>query len=141
MDLERRLIVVAAEDEKITREIVAKMAEKIMEKLGRKCKILEVGDGQEALKLLGNNFVDALISDIEMPKLDGNGLFHELENRHYYLPIIFISGREENLEKVELLANKLAWPKPVFYLAKPFKLASLEGPLKVIKEDIEAHMP
>ncbi len=33
--------------------------------------ILEAGDGQEALQLLGNESVDVILSDINMPNMDG----------------------------------------------------------------------
>lgn len=51
-------------------------------------------DGQEALDLLESVYVDLIISDIMMPKLDGYSLARELRNANYEIPILMITAKE-----------------------------------------------
>jgi CheY-like chemotaxis protein len=56
--------------------------------------VLKAADGQEAIQVLENGRVDAVISDILMPRMDGYRFCHELRSseRHRYLPFIFYTS-------------------------------------------------
>lgn len=59
--------------------------------------VLEAGNGREAIDVLGREAVDVVLTDIEMPELDGHGL---LQHRHgderlKAIPFIVISGVDE----------------------------------------------
>lgn len=57
--------------------------------------VLACGDGQRALDICREgNAIDLLISDIDMPKLNGIELATEVTRSHAGLPIILISGAE-----------------------------------------------
>lgn len=59
-------------------------------------KIISAVDGVEALNILATSQVDLLLSDLEMPRLDGLDLAaaaRNLEN-HKYLPILILSTRK-----------------------------------------------
>jgi CheY-like chemotaxis protein len=57
------------------------------------CRVLTAKNGADALKLAEENQVDAVVSDIRMPVLDGIGLVQRLKEKGEYIPkIIFISG-------------------------------------------------
>ncbi|SEK90286.1 hypothetical protein SAMN04487910_1432 [Aquimarina amphilecti] len=52
-------------------------------------------NGVDALELLNKKTYDLILTDIQMPKMDGFGLLKEIQNNSYYkdLPIIALSGR------------------------------------------------
>ncbi len=66
-------------------------------------------DGKQALdKLDDGNFYDLIISDLNMPNIDGIELMRRLSDRHYNGGIILVSGEDEKLLDVAMvLANAL----------------------------------
>lgn len=55
-------------------------------------KILTASNGLEALAILDHESVDAVVSDISMPSMDGLTLLVRLRERGLDLPIVFFSG-------------------------------------------------
>ena len=53
---------------------------------------LPASDGMEALDILEHSYVDLIISDIMMPKLDGFTLTEQLRNANYDMPILIITA-------------------------------------------------
>ena len=53
---------------------------------------LPAAGGMEALDILGHSYVDLIISDIMMPKLDGFTLTEQLRNANYDMPILIITA-------------------------------------------------
>lgn len=64
----------------------------------------EASDGSEALELMKNNHYDLVLTDIEMPKMDGISLCSTLNKSHPELKIIALT-MFNNLEKTKLLLN------------------------------------
>lgn len=62
---------------------------------------LSANNGSEALDLLDDNFVDLVVSDIMMPKMDGIELTKELRSAHFTMPILMITARESIADKQE----------------------------------------
>lgn len=66
-------------------------------------RIISASDGVEALNILATTSVDLLLSDLEMPRVDGLELAQAARNlpQHKYLPILMLSTRraEELPEK------------------------------------------
>ena len=66
------------------------------------CKVLQnhgfsaipATDGQEALDLIEKDYVDLVISDIMMPRVDGYGLVKTLRQWGLQVPILMITARE-----------------------------------------------
>lgn len=56
-------------------------------------------DGQEALKILDKEYIDLVISDIMMPKMDGYELTRMLRDAEYNLPVLMITAKEEFKDK------------------------------------------
>ena len=87
-----------------------------LEKAGYK--VEQARDGQEAVdKLLGGLLVQAVICDIEMPRLDGYGVLEELKDRAEFqnLPIAMLTSRSN--EKHRKLAMNLGASA---YFSKPY---------------------
>jgi len=78
-------------------------------------------NGREALKKLGLFQYDVILSDIEMPEMNGMELYKELKERHPVMAgrVAFISGNVECPEGLYLKEEGLP------LLAKPFKLQEL----------------
>lgn len=86
-------------------------------------KIIEACSGFEALRLLPREEVDLILTDINMPDINGLELISYLRNNPNYqdIPVIIISteGSHKDIEKGKLLgANE--------YVVKPFDPASLQ---------------
>ncbi len=83
-----RLLLV--DDSRVTRE----MERRILEDAGFQVEV--AGDGDEAMRRLAGESFDCLVTDIEMPGLDGFALTAELRRieRFARLPIVVVSTRE-----------------------------------------------
>ena len=84
--------------------------------------IVEAGDGVAALKMLSGESYDLLITDINMPIMDGLKLISLLRNDSQYnaLPIVVITTEGASLDReraTALGANE--------YLAKPIQTARI----------------
>ncbi|MDJ0717208.1 MAG: hybrid sensor histidine kinase/response regulator [Prochloraceae cyanobacterium] len=85
-------------------------------------------DGQEAIdKLFGGLHVDAVICDIEMPRLDGYGVLEEVKakKQFYDLPIVMLTSRSN--QKHRKLAINLGASD---YFSKPYNEHQLLSRLK-----------
>ena len=56
-------------------------------------------NGEMALKILNDHYIDLMICDIMMPKMDGYELTKELRNSGYLLPILMITARGQLMDK------------------------------------------
>ncbi len=81
--------------------------------------------GLEALEILERNFVDLIILDIMMPKLDGIEVCRRVREWSQ-VPIIVLSARGDEKSKVESLEQGAD-----DYLTKPFSIAELLARIKV----------
>jgi len=74
----------------------------------RKYEVLEAEDGIQALEVYDgmSDEIDLVlvITDIRMPRMDGEELIRELRKRHSYLPILGVTGHQEEKDKIKLLS-------------------------------------
>ena len=65
--------------------------------------VLEAGDGADALKLLKTRPVDMVISDINMPNMDGITLTRQLRGIAHYVrtPIVLLTTESDPAKKNE----------------------------------------
>jgi CheY-like chemotaxis protein len=107
---ERKRIVVA-EDDPGVREAVCLTLEALS------CEVLPAADGEEAWEYARRRLPDLIISDIQMPRLDGYGLLKRIRTnlRTAFVPVIFLTGRNrcEDRMKGYLLGGD-------DYIEKPF---------------------
>lgn len=85
------------------------------------------GDGLDAWKAFESDLPDLVILDILMPQMDGLELCRKLRERSEQIPIIFLTSRDDELDRVlglELGADD--------YLCKPFSLRELMARVKVL---------
>lgn len=84
-------------------------------------------DGEEAWQALGGRLPTLAILDIMMPRMDGLELCRKLRARSEILPIIFLTSRDEELDRIlglEMGADD--------YLCKPFSMRELTARVKVL---------
>ena len=84
-------------------------------------------DGLNAWEEFQRDLPDLLILDIGIPRMDGLELCRRLRTRSEHLPIIFVTSREEEFDRVlglEIGADD--------YLCKPFSMRELMARVKVL---------
>jgi CheY-like chemotaxis protein len=76
---------------------------------------LEAGNGEEAFGMLESRHVDAVISDIRMPKVSGLELLEKIRNRHTVTPyVILMTGFADFNQEDMLKKGAVAvFPKPM----------------------------
>ncbi|MBN1184589.1 MAG: response regulator [Bacteroidales bacterium] len=82
------------------------------------CEILEAANGMEALKLFDGRQIDLLITDLNMPKLNGIELVKEVRSKKKYefIPIIMLTT-ERSMDKIKEAENV----KVTTWVNKPFE--------------------
>ena len=84
-------------------------------------------DGAAAWEALSTEMPDLVILDIGLPRMDGLELCRRLRTRSETVPIIFVTSREEEFDRVlglEIGADD--------YLCKPFSMRELMARVKVL---------
>ncbi|MFH1810224.1 MAG: sigma-54 dependent transcriptional regulator [Pseudomonadota bacterium] len=106
--------VLLVEDEQNYRQVIAMMIADL------DVTLIEAGDGREALEKLDSHEVDLIITDLNMPRMDGMALLAELKTRQLNLPVVVITAYGTVDSAVE--AMRLG---AIDYLQKPFEEARL----------------
>ncbi len=78
-------------------------------------KTLEAGDGEAALELLSNERVDAVLSDLKMPRMNGLELVQHMRTRFRPIPVVLLTAYGTIGSAVEALKQGA-----FDYLTKPF---------------------
>jgi DNA-binding response OmpR family regulator len=89
--------------------------------------VISFNDGINALEWLEGNLPDLIISDIEMPNMDGYEFLVQVRDRGFtkHTPIIMLSAKSESKERIK--CYKLGAQD---YLTKPFNPEELEELVK-----------
>lgn len=80
--------------------------------------VVEASDGGDGLKQLGGNKVDMVITDLNMPGMDGLTFIRELRKLPQFkgLPIVFLTTESDDAKRAEAkAAGATAW------ITKPFQ--------------------
>jgi two-component system response regulator FlrC len=78
--------------------------------------VLQADSGEAALELLAGNYVDMVVSDVNMGGMDGFELLRAVTKRYPQLPFLLITAYASIEKSVEAMRNGA-----VDYLVKPFK--------------------
>ncbi len=84
-------------------------------------KVLEASNGEEAYKLYKEHKVDLIISDLQMPKMDGVELVKKIRQEDNDTPVVIISAYSDK-EKLQEMAKL----NIVEYAIKPLSRARLK---------------
>ena len=109
-----------AEDDKNTQSLISDF----LELMGLEVEL--AGNGIEALDLFVKNRFDMVLTDLQMPFMDGFRLANHIKKKSPDVPVVLLTGagREEVLMKVK---------KGPFHsvMFKPFKIADLQKTIQV----------
>lgn len=111
--------VLVAEDSTINMLVAREM----LKRLG--LAVLEAKDGREALELFGRAEVDLVLTDLNMPHLDGYELARALRDRGVVTPIVALTANAVREDLARCFNEGMNDT-----LTKPFSLAELEGTLR-----------
>lgn len=115
------LRVLVAEDNPVNQVLLREQ----LETLG--CRVSLAGDGCEALRLFDASRFDVLLTDVNMPRLNGYELTRELRGRGLDIPIIGVTANAMREEGERCRAAGMnAW------LVKPLSLRGLHGALSAL---------
>lgn len=81
--------IMVVEDEIVTQRLMKLILEE------RGYEVVVAGDGVDALMALGKINVDLILCDINMPNLDGFKLVEVLNQKNIFIPVIFVTVRED----------------------------------------------
>lgn len=103
----------------------------IRDTLAEYYQVYEAGNGTEALKVIENNNIDIIISDVVMPVMDGIELCNELKTNTAYshIPIILLSAKTDTSTKIDGLKKGAD-----VYMEKPFSIEQLKAQVSSIIE-------
>lgn len=110
--------VLVVEDDKNLRKLIITCLKK------EKYQTYEATNGLEALDIMDKNYINLIVTDIMMPKMDGYELVKELREASYNIPILLITAKsnlEDKKEGFSLGADD--------YMVKPIDIEEL--PLRV----------
>lgn len=82
-------------------------------------------DGEEALKVLGEESFDLVITDLRMPKMGGIDLLRTIKDKFPHLPVVVITGFDNDSYRSDASAAHADG-----FLCKPFKVDQIKELLK-----------
>ena len=96
--------------------VMRKIVERSLRQSGiQLAEVFEAGNGEDALKLLAAKPVDLVLSDINMPVMDGLEMVRRLPEVSCHAPVVMITTEAGEAQVMEALAHGAAG-----YIRKPF---------------------
>jgi EAL domain-containing protein (putative c-di-GMP-specific phosphodiesterase class I) len=99
--------------------LVLKMTKKLLERRGYR--VVACSNGEEALNWLTRETFDCMISDVQMPGINGTRLLRAVRDRDLDLPVVLITGNPD----LETAASAVEYGA-FHYLIKPVESVRLE---------------
>ncbi len=90
-------------------------------------KFLSASLGEDGVKLARRENIDLIILDLILPDIDGSDVCREIRKQAIETPVLVLSSRQKELDKVLLLEMGAD-----DYVTKPFSLRELEARVKAI---------
>lgn len=97
------------------------------------CEVTKADDGKKGLDYAINESFDLIVLDIMLPEIDGIDICKEVRKREIYVPILMLTAKSEEFDKVlglEIGADD--------YLTKPFSIREFIARVKAIFRRIDA---
>ncbi|WP_456474559.1 response regulator [Candidatus Pyrohabitans sp.] len=116
--------ILIADDELIT----LRGLERVLSREGHQ--VITAENGEEALRLLKENRVDILITDIKLPGVDGSKLLEWVKQNLPDTKVIMITGYSSIKGAVEAMKHGAS-----DYIAKPFSFDEMKASIKAVLEE------
>ena len=110
---ETKASVLIVDDNENMREVLAI----VLSRRGHRCE--SAANGREAMEKIEQGNFDAVVTDVEMPEMDGIALTKELTRNHSHLPVMIITGSPDE-SYMELALTTCAARE---FLKKPFDIS------------------
>lgn len=114
-------VILTVDDSRVMREML------LSSLAGQGFTVLQAEDGVAALDVLASAAPDVIITDINMPRMDGFGLIEQVRRdpRHRAVPILVLSTESDQEKKARArAAGATGW------IVKPFNTESLTGAIR-----------
>jgi DNA-binding NtrC family response regulator len=122
----RKSQVLVVDDEELYRRAL----ERILSRVGHE--VLMARDASEALEAVRSQSVDLVLSDVQMPGINGLELVRQIHEIEPDLPCIVITGYSSAEDSVEAMRAGAFW-----YLEKPFEQERLDVIRRLVEQAIE----
>lgn len=86
-----------------------------------------VNDGQQGWEYIQSSSYDLVLLDIELPLLDGISLCHQLRSHNFQVPILLLTARNNQQDKVKGLDAGAD-----DYMVKPLDIAELSARIRAL---------
>ncbi len=106
--------ILVVDDEAKIRHLLSIMLER------RGFRVDQAGDGAAALEMVRSTPYDMMVTDMKMPRLDGNGLLQKIKEENIPCPVVFITAFATVDSAVEVMRRGAA-----DYITKPFDEARI----------------
>lgn len=116
------LKVLVVEDDPFLREAITQS----LDRLG--AKVITAGDGKEAFDLLSKNTIDLVISDVQMPVMNGLDLLRNIRKGDPRVPVVLLATGEAQVNEEQAIKEGA-----VGLIYKPFSLKTLKERLLAIE--------
>lgn len=117
--------VLVVDDSATTRSLI----KAVIDDLGEEMNVVDAGSGFEALRLLPQHAFDLILTDINMPDINGLEFTNFVKNdtRYLHIPVIMVSTEKsrEDIEKGLALGATA-------YVTKPFRTEELQETIKKV---------
>jgi len=97
------------------------------------CRVVKASDGLKGLQAAQKNRFDLVVLDLMLPKMDGLEVCRRLRTEKYYTPVLMLTAKSEELDKVLGLETGAD-----DYLTKPFSVREFIARVKAIFRRTEA---
>ena len=74
--------------------------------------VVEAANGQEGLAMYHQTAIGLVITDLEMPEMDGATMIEALRDVQAQIPVIVISGRPEQFHSIQAFGVQYTFQKP-----------------------------
>lgn len=115
--------ILIVDDEKAIRDCLSEM----LSFMGFDVAVASSGD--EALTMFHFNSFDLVLTDLEMPDMDGWALAHHIKEKWPHIPVVLLTGAEERYVMERMKESCVD-----FVLFKPFALWEMQKTLKTLLE-------
>ncbi|MDM8541837.1 response regulator [Desulfococcaceae bacterium HSG7] len=124
--------------------VVLQLLDREFEKYKNQFKVIQVGNGEECIKILKTRPVDLLITDLQMPKVDGLEVLAYVHRLHPGLPCIIMTSYAETYKEFETMVSanapnvkELSTKNAIRFYSKPFNAERLvESVIKLLSYDV-----